>query len=302
MLRAAHAGLPDAGVILDEVRDLVVETPHVPPLRARLYRPQGARSPSPALGFFHGGGFFSCDIDTHDHMCRWLASVSGCVVVSFDYRLAPEHRFPAQLDDAYAAGAWMVEMARTLGLDADRIALGGDSAGAYLAAATAARMNREQEGAIKLQLLIYPLLHIDEMACASEAAAVFRVAGRAAATFVQRQVLEPGGAAETLSADAIAHAPASIIVSGGRDPLRAEAAAFAIALRAAGHRVDELFYRRMPHGALNFPAISKAAQIILTEVAGALGAALTTSAPGAPEGNRRTRHGDDDLRSGAEER
>ena len=109
----------------------------------------------PALLYFHGGGFVIGSIATHDRLCRRLAALSGCMVLSLDYRLAPEHRFPSAVDDAFATLAWLLREAPSLGIDADRIAVGGDSAGGTLAAACAIHA-RDQGWPLALQLLIYP--------------------------------------------------------------------------------------------------------------------------------------------------
>ena len=109
----------------------------------------------PALLYFHGGGFVIGSIATHDRLCRRLAALSGCIVLSLDYRLAPEHRFPAAVDDAFATLAWLRREAASLGIDSGRIAVGGDSAGGTLAAACAIHA-RDQGWPLALQLLIYP--------------------------------------------------------------------------------------------------------------------------------------------------
>jgi acetyl esterase len=123
---------------VDEVRDLQAETP-ADPLRLRLYRPLGAArdTPLPALVYFHGGGWVIGDLETHDTLCRELANGAGCAVVAVDYRLAPEHRFPAAVDDAIAATAWVARNGEAMGIDVGRLAVGGDSAGGNLAAVVA---------------------------------------------------------------------------------------------------------------------------------------------------------------------
>ena len=112
-------------------------------------------APQPALLYFHGGGFVIGSIETHDRLCRRLAALSGCIVLSLGYRLAPEHRFPLAVDDAFAALAWLLREAPSLGIDGNRIAVGGDSAGGTLAAACAIHA-RDRGWALALQLLIYP--------------------------------------------------------------------------------------------------------------------------------------------------
>ena len=126
------------------------------PLRLRIYTPK-AGSPYPLLVFFHGSGFVLCSLDTHDGMCRNLCAGADCVVVSVDYRLAPEQKFPTGLDDCVAATRWAIEHAREFGADPARTVVGGDSAGGNLAAATALRVRDENGPALRGQLLIYPV-------------------------------------------------------------------------------------------------------------------------------------------------
>src|SRR3984885_6824701 len=125
-------------------------------LRLRIYRPVG-QGPFPLLAFFHGSGFVVCSLDTHDGMCRNLCAGAGCVVVSVDYRLAPEHRFPAASDDCLAATHWVARNASALRGDVGRIMVAGDSAGGNLAAVTALRVRDEGGPRLIGQMLIYPV-------------------------------------------------------------------------------------------------------------------------------------------------
>ena len=276
VVKAAHR-LPSTTPLLAEVRDLVLETPEAA-LKARLYRPDGAEQVRPGLVFFHGGGFVLCDLDTHDELCRWLAAKSGAVVISVDYRLAPQHRFPAQLTDACESTRWVIGHAGELGIDPERMALGGDSAGGYLAAATAARLNEDEPGTIALQLLIYPIFHIDETICEAEALAAFRFAGRTVTRFLQRQLLDAGSSAPAPGGEDVAHAPPTLLVSGGLDPIRTESDGYAAALKSAGRPVAELRFPKMMHGVLSFPSMSKANLAIVQQVGEALGLALDEAA------------------------
>jgi acetyl esterase len=125
-------------------------------LRIRIYTPHGA-GPFPLLVFFHGSGFVLCSLDTHDGMCRNLCAGAACVVASVDYRLAPEHKFPAGIDDCLLATRWAAAHAAELGADPARITIAGDSAGANMAAVTALRVRDEGGPALCGQLLLYPV-------------------------------------------------------------------------------------------------------------------------------------------------
>ena len=137
------------------VREQTIDGPGGP-LRLRIYTPLGT-GPFPLLVFFHGSGFVLCSLDTHDGMCRNLCAGAGCVVASVDYRLAPEHKFPAGLGDCLHATRWAAVHAVELGADPTRIAVGGDSAGGNMAAVTAIRVRDEGGPALCGQLLMYPV-------------------------------------------------------------------------------------------------------------------------------------------------
>ncbi len=123
---------------------------------ARIYRREEAGAAEPVVVFYHGGGYIACGIDSHERLCSRLARLGACAVVSVDYRLAPEHVFPAAVDDALTAARWVAENGAQYGLDTARMMLAGDSAGGTLATVTAARIRDEGGPAIAHQLLIYP--------------------------------------------------------------------------------------------------------------------------------------------------
>jgi acetyl esterase len=234
-------------------------------LRARYYEARRAGA-GPLLVYFHGGGFVCCDIDTHDGIASYLAQASHGRVLSVGYRLAPETRFPGQLDDARTACAWALQNAAPrFGASPTSIAVGGDSAGAYLAATSAIEMNAQAPGAVALQALLYPLVHIEDSLWADEEIRNFRFMGRLAALYITRSL-----AAETFPSLLdlnLAHAPTAIIAGGGpMDPVRADVKAFAEALRRAGARVHEKKYPVLMHGGLNFTAQSKIAVAALQDV------------------------------------
>ena len=143
---------PDAPA-LAHVESLVIDGAYGP-IGLRLYRAQVSKAPMPALVYFHGGGWTIGDLDTHDVLCRQLCLGAGVTVVSVDYRLGPEHRFPAAVDDALAATRWVQREAPALGIDAERIAVGGDSAGGNLAAVVPLLLREAGEPLPAFQLLI----------------------------------------------------------------------------------------------------------------------------------------------------
>lgn len=218
-----------------------------PAVSVRLYRPRAETTGHrPLLVFFHGGGWVMCDLDTHDSTCRQLALRSGALVVSVAYRTAPEDRFPAAVEDAYAATVWACAQAAPLGCAPARVAVGGDSSGGALAAAVTL-MARDRGGPpLAAQLLIYPALdHRLTGASASDYATGF-FHTTAHMRWYWEQYLGPEGdgshpyASPGLAPD-LTGLPPALLVLPECDPLRDEGRAYGRALRAAGVpvRVDE---------------------------------------------------------------
>ena len=229
-----------------DVRDLAAAGP-AGAIPLRLYSPVGAQAATlPGLVFFHGGGWVAGDLNTHDGLCRRLADAAGCRVIAVDYRLAPEHPFPAALDDALAATRWIADNAQRLGLDATRLAVGGDSVGGGLAAAVA-QMAWDADGpAIALQVLICPILDVARAGGSrrtfgdgyfiSRAAFARDLADyRGAGAKTSDPRLSPGRAA------GLAPLPHAILHTAEFDPFRDEGEAYAKALSAAG--VPVMFQR-----------------------------------------------------------
>lgn len=233
-------------------------------LRARYYEAKDALE-QPLVVFFHGGGFVCGDIDTHDSVCSWLAQSAQGRVLSVGYRLAPETPFPGQLHDARAACAWAMENAVRFGAAPGRIAVSGDSAGAYLAATMALEINRVTPGAVALQVLLYPLIHVQDSMWADEELRNFRFIGRVACLYIAKS-LGAEALPSLLDVD-LSAAPPTIVAGGGPlDPVRSDVKAFVSALREAGVRVLEKKYPPLMHGGLNFTAYSKTATSALREV------------------------------------
>ena len=232
-------------------------------LRARYYEAANAGA-GPIFVYLHGGGFVCCDIDTHDSVCSWLTKGVGARLLSVGYRLAPETPFPGQLEDARAACAWAFQNATRFGAAPHQIVACGDSAGAYLAATCALEINTRSPGAVPLQVLFYPLVHVEDSLWADEELRNFRFLGRIAAFYIARSLGEP---MPSLLAHDLAKSPTTIIAGGGpMDPVRADVKAYADALTREGVRVVEKKYPVLMHGGLNFTAFSRTARDVLTGV------------------------------------
>ena len=239
---------------IGSVRDLAAEGPRGP-IPLRIYRPAGvpASTPLAALVYFHGGGWVIGDLETHDVLCRQLTAESGASVVSVDYRLAPEHKFPAAADDAWAATRWVVANAARLGVDAARLAVGGDSAGGNLAAVVTLLAREQRAPAIGLQILLYPVTDLAaETRSYRDFAEGYLLTRDGMRWFSAHYLNAPDEAADwrasPLRAQSHAGLPPALIVTAGFDPLRDEGEAYAGRLRDAGVRVDYVCYGGMIHG------------------------------------------------------
>ncbi len=220
----------------------------------RLYRPRDTAdgAPLPVLAWFHGGGFVIGDLETADPTARKLANRSGALVVSVDYRLAPEHRMPAAADDSTAVVEWLAANAGELGGDPTRIAVGGDSAGGDVAAVAALRAAAAGIE-LRAQALVYPVIDLRmQTPSYRENAEGYLLTAAGMAWFVGHYLGGDGDAADPagtpLLADSLAGVAPAIIVTAGFDPLRDEGIAYAERLGAEGVKVHHLHYDDMVHG------------------------------------------------------
>lgn len=239
----------------------------------RVYR--DVEPPAPVVVFYHGGGWTLGTLDSAGDLCRLLARRGECVVVSVDYRLAPEHPFPAPLDDAYAALEWVADVAESLGGDPDRLHVAGTSAGGGLAAAAALRARRFDGPDLVRQLLLYPMLDPDTDRASYVENADGPLLTRADVEwFWDRYCRSPVDAsnpfAAPLRADDLSDLPPATIVTAGNDPLRDEGTAYADRLDAAGVPVEHLHYPAMAHGFLSLTDDVDAADAAFDEVVGTL--------------------------------
>jgi acetyl esterase len=242
-------------------------------VRVRVYRPEG-EEPFAGLLWFHGGGWVIGSLDTHDRICRALCRRAGALVCSVDYRLAPEHRFPAALEDAWAATRWVADQAVALGVDPARLAVGGDSSGGNLAAAVALQARRAGLP-LTLQALVYPVTdHRFDTASYDEFADGYGLTGEGMRWFWE-QYLGPAGngsaveASPLRAADLRDVAPA-LVLTAEADVLRDEGEAYAGRLLAAGVPVTLTRYAGMVHGFLRHGGIVDRAHDALDEIAAAL--------------------------------
>jgi acetyl esterase len=234
-------------------------------LRLRIYTPAGT-GPFPLMVFYHGSGFVLCSLDTHDGLCRNLCAGGGCVVVSVDYRLAPEAKFPAAPDDCLTATRWAAEHAGELNADPTRIVVAGDSAGGNLAAVTALRIRDEGGPALRGQLLLYPVTdyHTPGTPSYVENAEGYGLTRATMEWFWDHYLADPSGAAHPhaspLRAPDLSGLPAAYVMSAEYDPLRDEAEIYGERLRAAGVPAEIVRVPGMNHGFLFWVGVVDAAR------------------------------------------
>jgi acetyl esterase len=230
------------------------------PLRVRVYRPEGA-GPFPTIVYFHGGGFVLCDLDTHDGLCRALCKASGSVVASVDYRLAPEHPFPAAIDDAHAATRWAMANASSLGGDPSRVVVAGDSAGGCLAAVACLRLRDEGGPPPRGQALLYPitLCRLDSTPSYHTYAQGYGLTRDSMLWFLDHYLPDRSFAddpfASPLLARDLSGLPPALVITAEYDLLRDEGEHFADRLRAAGVATTSIRYDGMIHGFLRYVGI-----------------------------------------------
>jgi acetyl esterase len=232
--------------------------------RLRIYTPPGT-GPFPLMVFFHGSGFVLCSIDTHDGMCRNLCAGAGCVVVSVDYRLAPEAKFPAATEDCLIATRWAAANTAALNADPSRIVVAGDSAGGNLAAVTALRIRDEGGPALAGQLLLYPVTdyHTPGTPSYAENAEGYGLTRATMEWFWRHYLPDASQAAHPhaspLRAADLSGLPPAFIMSAEYDPLRDEAERYGERLRAAGVAAEIVRVPGMNHGFLFWVGVVDAA-------------------------------------------
>jgi acetyl esterase len=268
-----------SGVHVDRVEDLVIPGSggEIP---VRVYAPSND-TPLPVLVWYHGGGWVIGSLETHDGLCRDLVDAAGCVVVSVDYRLAPEDTFPAAVDDAYAAVRWVSEHAAELGADPSRVAVGGDSAGGHLAAVSAMLARDEGSPPIVFQLLVYPALeHEFTRPSMVENAEGYMLTTEAMQWFYGHYLNDPSEGDDPrvspIRAESLAGLPPAFVVTAEFDPLRDQGLAYADALAAAGVPVTSTTYDGVFHGFFSMQAMIEQAKVAVDDAVVALRDAFGT--------------------------
>ena len=265
---------------LGEMRELRLPGP-AGELPARLYHPRDAAGTPPLLVYFHGGGWTIGDLDTHDVLCRQLCAGSGAAVLSVDYRMGPEQRFPAAVDDCVAATRWAQAHGAELGIDAARVAVGGDSAGGNLAAVVALVLRDADAPPLRLQLLIYPAT---DMRCLAPSHTTngqgYLLTADSLAYYrghylADRSEWTDWRASPLLAADH-ARLPPALVLTAGFDPLRDEGRQYADALSSAGTPAQYVCFERQVHGFITMSRVIDEANTAVDLCCAALRRAFTT--------------------------
>jgi acetyl esterase len=265
--------LPRREIALASVADRKIPGP-AGEIPVRIYQPHGA-GVKPVLIYLHGGGWVIGTLDSYDATCRELAQGAGCVVVSVDYRLAPEHRYPAAPEDCYAALQWVAANAASLGADAKRLAVGGDSAGGNLSAVVS-QMARDKGGpAIRFQLLIYPVTDADFTRGSYTSNAEGYLLTTASMHWFWDHYI-PGKAkraepyASPLRAKDLSGLPPAWVCTAEFDPLRDEGEAYAKRLQEAGVTTQLTRFDGLIHGFISMGLVAPKAQAAIDEAVAAL--------------------------------
>ena len=286
-------GLDNARAMLDAFPDMVdlpaVEVGEIRTLdisgatgslKARLYFPENVQANSPALIFYHGGGWVMGGLDSHDRPCRRICAVGNIPVISVDYRLAPEHAFPAAIDDAKAAFHWVCCHADELGLDKNRIAVGGDSAGGNIAASIALSLRGDPLGEPAFQFLIYPgLLPLGRAPSHEKFGQGYALDKADLNFFITSYAGENANLSNDprlwpLLTDRFDKAPPAYIITGGQDPVQDDGIRYAQALAKSSITVTHKHYPTMTHGFCSMTALSPVALQALEDAAMSVSASL----------------------------
>ncbi|WP_224996982.1 alpha/beta hydrolase [Cesiribacter sp. SM1] len=276
----AELGGPPAHVAQVEDRNIPGPGGNIP---IRIYTPETNHQGKALLGvmvYFHGGGWVMCNIDTHDRICRKISNESGCIVISVEYRLAPENKFPAALDDAYAATSWVCENATSFGGDPTRVAVGGDSAGGNLATVTALLARDRGTPSIAYQVLVYPVTNYYKAGTASYkdfAEGYFLSLNDMIWNFNHYLTSEADAEnplVSPLKAEDLSNLPPALIITGEYDPLRDEGEAYGKRLLEEGVPAEIVRFNGLFHPFLNLGGVIEEANRAISVIANRLKQAI----------------------------
>jgi acetyl esterase len=275
LYRTMAAALEPQGIAIGKIENASMPGP-AGEIKLRVYTPvAGGSTAIPALVYFHGGGFVIGDLDTHDALCRTLANETAARVVAVDYRLAPEHKFPAAAEDCYAAVKWVEQNAAKLAIDPNRIAVAGDSAGGNLSAVVCQMAKQKAGPRIVFQLLIYPTT---QARAKTESINAF-----AEGYFLEKKTMDwffdqylPADVdlsdwrVSPLAAADLSGLPRAYVVTAGFDPLKDEGKAYADKLNHAGVAAVYVDYPSMVHGFFNMSGVVPTAREAIADAAKAM--------------------------------
>lgn len=267
-----------------------VETRRIPvrsgEIEVRIYTPKGD-GPFPGVVYMHGGGWVVCDLATHDNLCRALSCRAEAVVVAVHYRRSPEFKFPVPLEDSEDAARWTAANAATLGIDSERLAIAGDSAGGNMATVIAARAREAEGPALALQVMVYPVTDLSSQDTPShkEFAEDHFLTASSMNWFTSHYLAEPEDARNPHVSPAFLEdlrgLPPALIITAECDPLRDEGEAYARRLQEAGVPVTHTRYEGMIHPFINMLGATEGAQKAVDEIAAAVRAMAPAKATGA---------------------
>ena len=281
LYKETRAALAPPAPDVAEVRDLSAPGPGGT-IPLRWYRGLGTEAGAalPVLVYFHGGGWTIGDLDTHDIVCRTLANKARCAVIATDYRMGPEHQFPAAVEDCVALTRWVVAQAGALGVDPARVAVGGDSAGGNLAAVVAITLRDAGRPPLAFQALVYPATDQRMDSASHTSFAEGYLLTRENMLWFRDNYLLPADyddwRASPLRAADLAHLPPAHIVTAGYDPLRDEGRAYSDRLVAAGVPVLYECFEGMAHGFLTMGGVLAASNHALYRIGQSLAQAFHT--------------------------
>jgi acetyl esterase len=256
---------------VSKIEDLRILSPAVE-IPIRIYFPEG-EGPFPILVYYHGGGFVIGNIAMADNLCRAIANRASCIVVSVEYRLAPEYKFPAAVDDSYAATKWVARNAHRINGDPSRIAVGGDSAGGNLSAVVSLRAHNERENFPIFQVLIYPVtdltIHFTSSINEFKEGHFLTVADMVwfGEQYFRKDQDRRVPYASPLLAPDLRNLPPALIITAGFDPLRDEGEAYGERLKKSGVPVKVSRYTGMIHGFISMDGVIDKSRVAMNEIA-----------------------------------